>query len=455
MGIKDLFITPIYIILLSLLAFVIRPYVTDEKTRRYFMPALWVRFAGAILLGLIYQYYYEGGDTFAYWEHGSAHIWRAMMDDFALGVQILLGDAGDYDLGKFEYVQRIWYYRDPRSFFVVRVAAIFDLFTFSTYSSTALFFGAFSFSGSWALFQALNRKYPGSSFQIAIAILFVPSTILWGSGILKDTITLGALNWMVFGIFNWIELDGNRLKSIVIIVVSALLVAAIKLYILALALPLSVIWIYLRFVSRLPRQVPKFIVAPVMLAIATSAGYLAVTQITSFNEHYSIENLAQTAMITAYDIRYGWGARDGIGSGYSLGELDGTLQSMILLMPGAINVTLFRPYPWEIRNPLMAFSALESFAFFMLALLVLFRAGMVIQRMDPFITFAFLFSIAFAFAVGVSTYNFGTLMRYKIPCLPYFMLFCVLVLRPAYHAVPASNKFLSSGKPQEEGEKGH
>ena len=37
------------------------------------------------------------------------------------------------------------------------------------------------------------------------------------------------------------------------------------------------------------------------------------------------------------------------------------------------------------------------------------------------------FSISFAFAVGVSTFNFGTLVRYKIPLLPFFLVALVLI----------------------------
>ena len=40
----------------------------------------------------------------------------------------------------------------------------------------------------------------------------------------------------------------------------------------------------------------------------------------------------------------------------------------------------------------------------------------------------FIFSITFAFAVGITTPNFGTLVRYKIQCMPFYiaMLFMLL-----------------------------
>ena len=40
----------------------------------------------------------------------------------------------------------------------------------------------------------------------------------------------------------------------------------------------------------------------------------------------------------------------------------------------------------------------------------------------------FIAALVFAFAVGVSTYNFGTLMRYKIPVLPFYAIFLIIVI---------------------------
>ena len=46
---------------------------------------------------------------------------------------------------------------------------------------------------------------------------------------------------------------------------------------------------------------------------------------------------------------------------------------------------------------------------------------------DPLIMYCFLFSFVFAIFVGASTLNFGTLVRYKIPCLPFFTISLFLI----------------------------
>jgi hypothetical protein len=129
-------------------------------------------------------------------------------------------------------------------------------------------------------------------------------------------------------------------------------------------------------------------------------------------------------MMTAYDIRYGWGARTGEGSGYTLGELDGSWQSMVSLAPQAINISLFRPYMWEAKNPLMLLSALEALMFLTLTLhiVVKMRRRLFTYLGMPDTLFCLVFALVFAFAVGVSTFNYGTLSRYKIPMMPYYLL---------------------------------
>jgi hypothetical protein len=423
-GIKDLFITPIYLLLFTVIAYWIRPLVTTRETRKYFMPALLVRFGGAIALGLIYQFYYGGGDTFNYFTHGSRWIWEAFLDDPVLGLSMLFESGGDRVIETFSYSQNIWYYKDVNSFFVVRITSLFDLFTFHTYSSTALFFAIFAFSGSWAMFSAVAKLYQNIDFRLlAICILFVPTIIFWGSGILKDTITLASLGWLTWALIHVIELNRRHLIFWLLIILTAWLIYSIKLYILICFFPLVLIWFYWKRILIVKSVVLRLVVAPVLLVIIISLGYFSVIQITSEDKQYSFENLSEKAAMTAYDIRYGWGARMGGEGGYDIGLPDGTILGTLKLMPAAINVSFFRPYLWEVKNPLMLLAALESSALLIFTIWLLFvKRRLLIVFKDPFLLFCLLFAMLFAFAVGVSTFNFGTLMRYKLPLMPFFLI---------------------------------
>src|SRR5690606_37846295 len=136
MEVRDLIVTPIVIFLVFGVAYLLRPYFTDSVTRRYFIPALVVRIAGALALGFIYQFYYDGGDTYNFHTHGSRHVWEALTEDPDKGVRLFMRD--DDQRGLYKYSSKIPFYRDDSSFAIIRLATMFDLFTYSTYSATAI-----------------------------------------------------------------------------------------------------------------------------------------------------------------------------------------------------------------------------------------------------------------------------------------------------------------------------
>lgn len=437
MELKDFVVTPIVLFIVYILAYIIRPKVTDHNTRRYFIPALTVKIIGAIAVGLIYQFYYGSGDTFAYHTYGSRIVWEAFQESFSKGLRLLFSN-GDYTGGVYSYASRIWYYRDDQSFFIIRISTILDFLTFSTYSATAVLFAAFSFSGLWALFLTFKSRYPQMHFWLALSILFVPSVFFWGSGILKDTITIACLGWMTFSFYNIFIKRKPSLVYVAIFFICIYFIYSIKIYILLCFLQAAILWFFLFNISYLKSLVLRILVTPVILLIAIALSFYAVSEVAEDNPKYNIENIAQTAKVTAYDIRYGWGARDGVGAGYSLGELDGTFSGMIKLAPQAINVSLFRPYIWEVQNPLMLLSAIEALIFLLGTIFVFVKVGLrkfIRHLFKPDVIFCLLFSLVFAFSVGISTYNFGSLSRYKIPLMPFYLIALVII----YHCSISNN----------------
>ncbi|MCK5210482.1 MAG: hypothetical protein KAQ79_20745, partial [Cyclobacteriaceae bacterium] len=410
------------LILIYAIAGFIRPFVTDKQNRRYFLPGLTVKIIGAISVGLIYQFYYGGGDTFTYFNLGSKYIWEAFKDSPILAFKLIFAGK-EYATDTFQYASKIYTYGDLSSYFVVRVAGVFDLLTFHTYSATAILFAAFSFTGLWALYHVFYRMFPSQHLEFAIAVLFVPSVFFWGSGILKDTITISALGWATYGAYNLFFVKRHITISLIILLLSLYTIYTIKIYILLCFLPAVILWIFSTRLSNVKNVIAKIFIAPIVLSIAALIGYYAILKVGEENPRYDVENLAETARITAEWIHY-VSIREQ-GSAYTLGDFDYSLTGMISKFPQAVWVSLYRPYLWEAHNIVMLLSALESFALILFTIYVFYKAG--IQKTlklissKPILTFCFMFSIVFAFAVGVSTYNFGTLVRYKIPLYPFFI----------------------------------
>ncbi|MCG8310526.1 MAG: hypothetical protein MI975_24250 [Cytophagales bacterium] len=432
MEIKDLFVTPIFLIIVYIIAFWVRPLVTNSGNKRYFIPGLSLKIIGAISLGLIYQFYYKGGDTFTYFSYGSKYIWEAFKDHPVKAIKLIFAGS-EYANDTFQYASKIYTYGDMSSYFVVRVAGFLDIFTFHTYSATAVLFAAISFSGLWALYYVFYKIYPRQHLGLAIAVFFIPSVFFWGSGILKDSITVGALGWATFGSFNVFFAKRNRIFSLIILLCSFYTIYSIKIYILLCFLPAVILWVLYSRLGEVKNIAMKILFAPIVLLVASLIGYYSIVKVGEESPRYNIENIAETAKVTAEWIHY-VSEREG-GSAYTLGDFDYSAIGIVRKFLPAIWVTLYRPHLWEVSNLVMLLSALESFILLLFTIFVVYNIGIlnVFKKItsNPFLIFCFLFSLVFAFAVGLTTYNFGSLVRYKIPLYPFFVsgLFILLSYR--------------------------
>lgn len=390
------------------------------------MPALLVKLFGALVLGFIYQFYYSGGDTFNFHTIGSRVVYNALVEKPDVGIALFFADSKIYPEGSYEYASKIYFFGDPSSYMVIRIATFFDLFTFSSYSATALCFAAFSFCGMWMLYMTFYKHYPSLHLWLAIACFFIPSVFFWGSGLLKDTLIMGALGILTYEVDRLFFRGKISVLHLVIMIISLVLIFTIKKFILQAFVPAILVWIYLHYSSRIRSIVLKMMVIPVVFVLIGFTSYYAVERIGAGDSRYSINRIGYTARETAHDILY-YSGRDA-GSGYYIGELDGTIRSMIALAPQAINVTLFRPYLWEVNNPLMLMAALESLLFLILVGFILYKRRWSILKhlSNPDVNFCLIFTLIYAAAVGVSTFNFGTLVRYKIPLMPFFAIALII-----------------------------
>ena len=162
------------------------------------------------------------------------------------------------------------------------------------------------------------------------------------------------------------------------------------------------------------------------LSIAALGAIFFVNYLTSTEAlaKFSLDNLLESSNFSR-DIYEG---RVGAGSNF---EIDTT--NPLLLGLNGLFATFFRPFPWEINSFIALFSAIESFAFLLLIIFLIYKKGFITPFKGifsmPILIFAFSFAIIFATSVGVSTTNFGSLSRYKIPCLPFYLIFII----GAYH----------------------
>ena len=93
---------------------------------------------------------------------------------------------------------------------------------------------------------------------------------------------------------------------------------------------------------------------------------------------------------------------------------------------------MFRPFIWESNNLLYLISSLESsfFTYLVLRLFLKINHFFTIMRLiftKPIVIYCVFFSLFFFLFVGISSTNFGSLIRYKIPSTP-FLLIAIFII---------------------------
>jgi hypothetical protein len=423
MEISDLFWGPLYLVILYSIAYMIRPAVTNKFTKQYFMPALTLKFIGGISLGLIYQFYYSSGDTYNYLYHAKI-ITSAFDQSFSTGIKLLIDNGDSKDPAIFPYTSSMfWHQKNSSEFLLSRIAAILGLFCFTNYTAIALLFSAISFSGIWALYVTMAKIRPHVYKQLAWTMFYIPSMFFWGSGLLKDSLCVGALGWLFYAFYLGTIQKRNIVKSTIIGLTAAYALYSIKIYILLCFLPAALLWIFNENSALIKNKTIRIIIKPVFFAVGGVIALYAATNLTKGDEKYDIDKLGERSKITS-DYLYQQSVKQE-GSGYYLGEQDGTLGGMAKLAPQAIATSLFRPFIWETRNPVMLLSALEATFFLLFTLRIFWRTGVFatlsIIGQTPVLLMVFIFSLVFAASVGITSSNFGTLVRYKIPLIPFYL----------------------------------
>ena len=418
--VQDLILAPIYVLLIYAYA----RYRKDKKyggtlIEKFYLPALGVRIIGNLFAALIYQYYYHSGDTFEYYK-GITMIWDGFLFNPLVGLELIFSGPSNLSWDALTY--RHIYLPFPDTGIVLRIGAIFSLLSANTYLCIAFSITAITFGGCWRMYKTFVEIYPQLYKELAWGILFIPSVCFFGTGLQKDSLTLAALGYITYACYQLFIKRVIRVKDILLIVVGFLTIFYIKPYILMAFLPAIVIWIFFKYRSSIPNKNLRLLAAPIFIVFTLISGYYVLTLMGNYYQHFALENVVRYTAIVQNSMTFETAATSG--SGYSLGSYSPTPLGLLSVAPQAIAVSLFRPFLWEVTNPLLGIAAIEGLFTFGLTFYILWVVGIrkIIQLiiLNPEVAFSLTFALIFSFAVGFSSYNFGALMRYKIPAMPFY-----------------------------------
>lgn len=426
MNYLDFILFPFYVALFYFLFSARRKNYTDPILRHYHKQGFWIKII-AVIGFTFFNTMLSMGDSFLLFFTEGTNICHMIMKDFSQ-IKWLYLPAVDYDQSLLKNPANMGYLKGENNYMIVRITAILSFVSFQKYLILNLFFSMLSFSGVWRLYRFFYEQYPHLHKQLAIAILYLPTFVFWSSGILKDPICTGALGWITYALYEAFYKKKDILKNAVILFIAGYLLYVIKVYILISYVPFFLLFLILKNVNLIKSRVMRVTIVLGLVFLAMTMFGTVMQQLAGTLGAYGGNDV--TKNISIYQKAYA--EQEDVGSSFSLGvEYDGSVGSLIRIAPAAIIATLYRPFLWESKKVSTLLSSIESMVIMFFTLSVFYKArpkGFVRPILkDPTIIYCLLFALLFALFVGATTANFGTLVRYKIPCMPFYIIAIFLI----------------------------
>jgi hypothetical protein len=427
---RDIYLAPIYFIgLYFVMQYWRLRYCKNYPGAAFIMPAFVVKMFCCVAMSLLFNYYYGYGDTFGYFT-GGGQIRAAFLDNPQYAAELIFKPGSECSSRAFEHFDFMsapeFDISDSNN--MIRIAGVASIVGMGAYLPMAFLLATLGLVGTWNMYKVFYGEFPQHSSKIAMTCLFAPSAMLWSSGVIKDTVCLFGLGLCVIAMYNLLK-GRHFIRSVVGGVAGTVLLLLIKSYLFfTFAASLAVVVFYFKLIKN-ERPLLRYgfralaLIGLVVFAVwyANNASYVAEVFFEGFQKKTEV---LQNAMTKNND-DYG-------GSGYTIPNVTdtsplGILRSFLI----SLATTFFRPFFWECRNPIMFFNALESFAVMLLVMYLLFKSKFYgffrFAFSNPVLLFAFLYATMLGALVGFVSYNFGTLVRYKMPLVPLLYTFLILM----------------------------
>jgi hypothetical protein len=385
---------------------------------------------------MITEFYFKGGDTGLYYQaaqdlrtaiaEDNSNFWISF-STVKLTPESPLFSYFYYD--NYEYDLTYNYMVSAHNFLPGKLALLPSYLFNNSYICINLTFAFFAYGGSIRLFKAFTYFYPTYYKELALACLFLPGVGFWSSGLLKDPISFGCIGFILYAVVSLFFIKKRFWSSIMWILFSGYLLYYSKIYILLVLLLSLLIWLFAEFNRLIKDKLLRNMFTAMTFILSIAVGYYLLNYVTSLEaaQDYQLDQL----LTNAERERQGYAAVAEKFVGDSHFEIN--TSNPFLMVVGGVSATFYRPFIWEINSPIALLSAIESLMFLLITINFMIKKGVkrffTVPFSDGKILMCFIFAFIFAVAVGISTANFGALSRYKIPCMPFYLIMLILMYR--------------------------
>lgn len=430
LGMNDFFYGVLVVIMIVLISSSKKAKLLKTKGNEHYKFYMWniyFKMFFALVYGSIYMFYYEGGDTMAYWK-GAEKLNNLMWESpINYWTEMLSSPSAESIILRFTSetgYPPIWIYSDPGSFFVSKIISVFMAVFGQSYVVLTLVFGYLTAIASWKVYELVRFYKITTDWFAAISILFVPSVAFWCAGISKDTVVLISVFYilhLLFGLAN--KTIDKKLQSLIMIYLFGLVLFQARTFMLFTVIAPMAVAMTTRFTKRYKDSMIFSNLIRLMIVSLGVLGFLFFLKSQGEEFAKTTDKYLTEAQLQQSD----FANNDSYGDKrYDLGITDYSPFGMLSVAPQAIFTAIYRPGLWEARSPLLLISGLETAVFMYLTLLFLFKGKVSKKikfiRYNELLVFSFMFALILAFFAGFTSGLFGVLVRFKAPFLPFLLI---------------------------------
>jgi hypothetical protein len=299
--------------------------------------------------------------------------------------------------------------------------------TGGNYWVVSLWFSFISFLSAWHLTSFVHEQFRVTLAPV-IAFLFFPSIVFWTSGLEKEGLAMAALYFLTLIFLKLFTKAKTRYWEWILLPFAFWMLWSIKYYFLAVFLPITSTLLVIRLLIMKYWEIKnRAVYALVWLVIFLIPLYIASIVHPNFYPERFLE-----VIISNHDAFIALSDNRDVIHYYRLSSSAG---DVIRNMPLAMVSGIFRPFIWESVNVVQIVAALENLviaALTLWALMSVFRMKLKYSPINtPLMVATLLFVGLLAAFLSLSTPNFGTLSRYRVGFLPYYVLITILPLSAA------------------------
>ena len=285
---------------------------------------------------------------------------------------------------------------------MIRFNFLVNYLSFGFIHLHTLFINFLSFVGLIALYKVINKQLTLPKSALLFALFLIPSTLLWGSGILKEGFLLFSMGIFVYGFFNW--LDEFSAKNNLLLLIGIGLMLIIKPYVFLSIIPVALAAVITKRLNIKP-------LIAYLGVILTGFSAIVAVQLLGIFDLFDLLQQKQTAF-------YNVAMMNEAGSVISAPSIQTPLRA-IFAIPEVLTTVLFRPFVTEINSIFYALAAAENLLLLgLIALMIFFFKRPTLNQLN-FVFFALFFALILGTLIGWTTPILGAIVRYKVPFLPF------------------------------------